>query len=137
MVPLPFEMWVGEHDGVLTARLAGRLEAPWAAAEVHRELQRHFSATLRLDLSGVTAIDPPGLAAVAALRQDVVSGGGRFVLHGVTGAVRTTFEAAGLDALVDDDRPEAAGPVVVPVTPLPVKGGRDARRPAAAAPKVA
>lgn len=138
MVPLPFAMWVGERDGVLAVRLAGRLEAPWAD-EVHRELLRRFPLVLGLDLSSLTGIDAAGVAALAALRQDVVSGGGRFALEGASDTVRATFEAAGLDALADDQvvRAPAVVPDAGPVTQLPLKGGRDARRRAAATPKVA
>jgi anti-anti-sigma factor len=138
MVPMPFAMWVGERDGALTVRLAGRLEAPWAA-EVHRELLCRFPLALRLDLTGLTVIDGSGVAALAALRHDVVSGGGRAELHGASHSVRATFAAAGLDALVDDEEVlHAAGPSEVgPVTELPLKGGRSARRSPAATPKVA
>jgi anti-anti-sigma factor len=141
MVPLPFAMWVGEHEGVLAVRLAGRLESPWAD-EVRRELLWHAPSVLRLDVAGLTAIDPFGLAALVAIRHDVVSGGGRFVLRGVSGAVRASLAAAGLEALVEDERIEVAT-APRPMVPLgqlpakPVKGGRDARRAAAIAPKVA
>ncbi len=134
MVPLPFAMWVGEHEGVLTVRLAGRLEAPWAE-EVRRELLRHCPAAIRLDLSNLTGIDAPGLTMLLAVHHDVVSGGGRFVLRGVREEVRAMFATAGLEPLVDDE------PVTRshsgPITQLPLKGGRDARRAVAVTPKVA
>lgn len=137
MVPLPFAMWLGEHDGVLMARLAGHFGVPWAD-EVRRDLLHTAPGAVWLDLSRLTSIDPPGLAALVAIRQGVVSGGGRVILHGLTDPVRRIFAAAGLDALVDDDRVvEATGPDVLPVTHLPVKGGRNGRRSPAAAPKVA
>ncbi len=141
MVPMPFTMWAGEHDGVLVVRLAGRLEAPWAD-EVHRTLVRHSPTSLRLDLSELTGIDPAGLAALVAIRQDVVSGGGRFVLRGACDTVRATFAAGGLEALADDEREDIllnADHVghVGPVTKLPSKGGRDACRSPAATPRVA
>ena len=150
MVPFPFSMSAGEHEGVLVVRFAGRLESPWAD-EVHRTLLRHSPTALWVDLSELTGIDPPGLAALVAIRQDVVSGGGRFVLRGARDTVSATLAAAGLGALVDDERDpheENArnaehvgdiGPIgpTGPVTQLPLKGGRDARRPAAGTPKVA
>jgi anti-anti-sigma factor len=165
MVPMPFTMWAGEHDGVLLVRFAGRLESPWAD-EVYRILVRRSPTALWLDLSMLTAIDPPGLATLVAIRQDVVAGGGRFVLRGARDTVRATFAAAGLDALEDDERVAVtlavastvarvstilslapAAPVAPtapadgtrarPVTQLPLKGGRGARRSPAGTPKVA
>ena len=140
MVPLPFAMWVGEHEGVLMVRLAGRLEAPWAE-EVRRELSRSCPTALWLDLSGLTAIDAAGLGALLDVRQDVLCGGGRCVLHGARGATWAKFAAAGLDALVDDERvpvaPASQANQAGPLAHLPLKGGRNARRSPAAAPKVA
>lgn len=153
MVPLPFAMWVGEHDGVLVVRLAGRLETPWSD-EVRRVLVLRSPTAICLDVSNLTAIDLAGLDALVATRQEVVSGGGRFVLRGAGGAVRASFAVAGLDALVDDERVErpdhverveltAAAPQaarvepVGPVTRLSMKGGQDARRSPTSTPKVA
>ena len=138
MVPLPFAMWVGERDGVLRVRLAGRLETS-CASEVRRELSRHCPSVLWLDLSGLIALDSPGRAALVAVRQDVLAAGGRCILHGARDAVRATFAVAGLDALVDDERDGevAAAEQAGPVTQLPLKGGRGARRSPAATPKVA
>jgi anti-anti-sigma factor len=138
MVPLPFSMWVGEHQGVLTVRLAGRFEAPWAG-EVQRDLLHHTPVALHLDLSGVTGIDSPALAALVAIRHDVVSGGGRFVLQGVSDEAEAMLAAAGLDALVDDEPEHPLGGIsfAPPVAHLAPKGGRHERRPAAATTKVA
>ena len=62
------------HDNprVLTLRLEGRLEGPWAA-----ELEKCWKATLatlskpklRVDLSGVTFIDSAGSARLAAMHR--------------------------------------------------------------------
>lgn len=62
------------HDNprVLTLRLEGRLEGPWAA-----ELEKCWKATvaslckprLRVDLSGVTFIDSAGKARLAAMHR--------------------------------------------------------------------
>jgi anti-anti-sigma factor len=150
MVPLPFTMWAGEHDGVLVVRCAGRLASPWTQ-EVHRTLLRQSATSMWLDISELDGIDPSGLAALVAIRQDVVSGGGRFVLRGARDSVRATFAAAGLEALEDDghdgrdvrhgvaETAPTAGESreLEPVTKLPLKGGRDARRFPAGAPKVA
>ncbi len=129
---MPFTMWVGEHDGVLVVRLAGRLESPWVD-DVYRILVRRSPAALSLDLSALTDIDVPALAALVAIRREIVAGGGRFVLRGACRTVRATFSAAGLDALEDD---EPAGGISR-VTPLPSKGGRATRRSPTGAPKVA
>lgn len=138
MVPLPFAMLVGEHQGVLTVRLAGRFEAPWAG-EVQRDLLRHSPVALLLDLSAVTGIDSPAVAALVAIRHDVVSGGGRFVLQGVSDEAEAMLVAAGLDALVDDgpERALAGTSPALTVTHLAPKGGRHEHRPAAATSKVA
>lgn len=137
MVPLPIAMWMGEHEGVLRARLAGRFEAPWAE-EVRRDLLRHRPAAVQLDLAGLTAIDARGVATLVAVRQDVVSGGGRFVLHGVSDAVRAAFAAAELDMLVDDEpEHQVAASRALPVTHLALKGGRSERLSAATTPMVA
>lgn len=134
VVPLPFAMWLGEHEGVLTVRLAGRLEAPWAE-QVLCDLTHLCPAAVRLDLSGLTFIDSAGLTSLLAVRHDVLSGEGRFGLHGASGTVRAAFVAAGLDALVDEE-PVAAS-TRRPISRMPMRGGRDARRTAAAAPRVA
>ncbi|MGH9100901.1 MAG: STAS domain-containing protein, partial [Acidimicrobiales bacterium] len=84
MVPKPFRMWAGEHGGVLVVRLAGYLGRPWSR-EVHRTLVRHCPSALVLEVSELADLDPSGLAALVAVRQDVVSGGGRFVLRGACG----------------------------------------------------
>ncbi len=150
MVPLPFTMWAGEHDGVLAVRFVGRLGSPWADEE-RRVLLRLSPAAVRLELSELVGIDSSGLAALVAVRQDVVSGGGRFVLRGAGDAVRAAFAAAGLEALADDGQGAeregeaeaesrigtAAGSLIAPVTTLPSKGGRDERRSSTRAPKVA
>jgi anti-anti-sigma factor len=136
VVPLPFAMFVGEHDGVLAVRLAGRLEEPWTD-EVHRELVSRSPSSLRLDVSALSAIDSAGLHALVALRQDVVSGGGRFVILGGRGAVRSSFAVAGLDALVDDEPEEPVAARPIGHVHLAQKGGRDARRSATSTPKVA
>jgi len=136
---MPFEMQVGEHDGVLVVRLVGRFEAP-CADEVRRELLRRGPPSLRIDLSGLATIDAQGLAALVAIRHDVVSGSGRILVHGATDAIRATLAAAGLDALVDEER---AGDLLArtrdarPVTRLATKGGRHARRTPVATAKVA
>ena len=140
-------------------RFAGRLESPWAD-EVYRILVRCSAAAVWLDLSTLTAIDPSGLATLVAIRKDVVAGGGRFVLRGASDIVHATFAAAGLDALEDDEAvavastigrastmaraPSAASGASAdhggrndPVTQLPLKGGRGARRSPAGTPKVA
>ncbi len=138
MVPLPFMMWAGEHEGVLVVRLVGRLGSPWSE-EVRRMLLRLSPAALRLDVSGLTGIDSSGLAALFSIRQDVVSGGGRFVLRGTGDTVRAALTAAGLEVLADDARatPGARARIISPVATLPSKGGRDERRSSTRTPKVA
>ena len=132
MVPLPFTMWVGEHGGVLVVRFAGRFESPWVD-DVYRILVRRAPAALSLDISALTDIDLPALAALVAIRREVVAGGGRFVLQGACGTVRATFAAAGLDALEDDEPAGGIGRV----TELPSVGSRATRRSPTGAPKVA
>ncbi len=67
-----FRITAHDNPRVLTLRLEGRLEGPWAA-----ELEKCWKATLaglckptvRVDLTGVTFIDSAGKARLAAMHR--------------------------------------------------------------------
>ena len=65
------EVHITESEGMMTARLVGRLDTP-AAAEVTREIQPlldHAGETLLLDCSEMTYISSSGLRIFLTLRK--------------------------------------------------------------------
>src|ERR1700693_2898415 len=64
---------VHDEPGALTFQLEGRLAGPWVRVleeSWHSALARQRKAILRVDLTGVTAIDAAGRACLAAMQRE-------------------------------------------------------------------
>ena len=72
------EVHITESEGMMTARLAGRLDTP-AAVEVTHEIQPlldHADRTLVLDCSELTYISSSGLRIFLSIRKAAATAGG-------------------------------------------------------------
>jgi anti-sigma B factor antagonist len=94
-----------EHAREMTDQVvlfaAGRLDALTAPVlkRAAREQLLRGRADIVLDLSGVRAIDPSGLAAVVSLSRSARAAGGRLVPRGASPEIQRAFQVTGLDSV--------------------------------------
>ena len=94
----------------VTGELDLRTAAPlWAVLQGHVNSGRRF---LRLDVSGVTFLDPTALTGITAIHRELLHRRGTLVITGVRSLVARVLRVTGLDAVLfvsgpraDDDLP--------------------------------
>lgn len=91
------EVNITESEGMMTARLVGRLDTP-AAVEVTSAIQPlldHADRTLVLDCSEMTYISSSGLRIFLTIRKAAAAAGGRVVVEGLSPEIRQVFMMTG------------------------------------------
>ena len=91
------EMHITESEGMVTARLAGRLDTP-AAAEISQQIQPlldHAAETITLDCSELAYISSSGLRIFLTLRKAAAAAGGHVVIEGLSNEIRQVFMMTG------------------------------------------
>ena len=91
------EVHITESEGMMQARLSGRLDTP-AAVEVSREVQPlldHADRTLLLDCSELTYISSSGLRIFLTIRKAAATAGGKVVIEGLSPEIRQVFMMTG------------------------------------------
>ena len=91
------EMYITESEGMVTARLVGRLDTP-AAAEISQQIQPlldHAGETIVLDCSELAYISSSGLRIFLTLRKAATAAGGHVVIEGLSNEIRQVFMMTG------------------------------------------
>ena len=91
------EMYITESEGMVTARLVGRLDTP-AAAEISQQIQPlldHAAETIVLDCSELAYISSSGLRIFLTLRKAAAAAGGHVVIEGLSNEIRQVFMMTG------------------------------------------
>ena len=91
------EVHITESEGMMTARLVGRLDTP-AATEVSQQVQPlldHADKTILLDCSEMTYISSSGLRIFLTLRKAAAAQGGKIVIEGLSSEIRQIFMMTG------------------------------------------
>ena len=91
------EVHITESEGMMTARLVGRLDTP-AATEVSQQVQPlldHADKTILLDCSEMTYISSSGLRIFLTLRKATAAQGGKIVIEGLSSEIRQIFMMTG------------------------------------------
>ena len=91
------EMYITESEGMVTARLVGRLDTP-AAAEISQQIQPlldHAGETIVLDCSELAYISSSGLRIFLTLRKAAAAAGGHVVIEGLSNEIRQVFMMTG------------------------------------------
>lgn len=91
------EMYITESEGMVTARLVGRLDTP-AAAEISQQIQPlldHAGETIVLDCSELAYISSSGLRIFLTLRKAAAASGGHVVIEGLSNEIRQVFMMTG------------------------------------------
>ena len=91
------EMYITESEGMVTARLVGRLDTP-AAAEISQHIQPlldHAGETIVLDCSELAYISSSGLRIFLTLRKAAAAAGGHVVVEGLSNEIRQVFMMTG------------------------------------------
>ena len=91
------EVTIKESEGMMTARLSGRLDTP-AAVEVSREVKPlldHPDRTILLDCSELTYISSSGLRIFLTIRKAAASAGGKVVIEGLSPEIHQVFMMTG------------------------------------------
>ena len=91
------EVYITESEGMMTARLVGRLDTP-AATEVSQQVQPlldHADKTILLDCSEMTYISSSGLRIFLTLRKATAAQGGKIVIEGLSSEIRQIFMMTG------------------------------------------
>ncbi len=108
-------------------RLAGRLDATWAA-HVHgaaSEFVRDGHHRLRIDASGLEYLSSAGLRTLLRIRRDLDAVNGSLAIVRASPFVRETLRMSGLETLLAPDGEEAG----VPAAAAPREAAPDAREP--------
>ena len=91
------EVHITESEGMMTARLVGRLDTP-AAVEVTREVQPLLDAagkTIVLDCSELSYISSSGLRIFLTIRKAAAAAGGKVIIEGLSPEIRQVFMMTG------------------------------------------
>ena len=91
------EMYITETEGMVTARLVGRLDTP-AAAEISQQIQPlldHAGETIVLDCTELAYISSSGLRIFLTLRKAAAAAGGHIVIEGLSNEIRQVFMMTG------------------------------------------
>lgn len=91
------EVQITESEGMMTARLAGRLDTPAAVGVSHdiQPLLDNAGKTLVLDCSEMTYISSSGLRIFLTLRKAAAEKGGKVVIRGLSSEIRQVFMMTG------------------------------------------
>ena len=94
----PFNLRLERKGETAFVRLSGELDGD-CAARIHEVLGQlaDEGASVRIDLRGVTLIDPDGLRILVKHQLDARIGGVDFALIPPTGSVRRVFDLLGAD----------------------------------------
>ena len=91
------EVNITESEGMMTARLVGRLDTP-AAVEITGEIQPLLDGadkTLVLDCSELSYISSSGLRIFLTIRKAAAEAGGKVVIEGLSPQIRQVFMMTG------------------------------------------
>ena len=91
------EVNITESEGMMTARLVGRLDTP-AAVEITGEIQPLLDGadkTIVLDCSELSYISSSGLRIFLTIRKAAATAGGKVVIEGLSPEIRQVFMMTG------------------------------------------
>ena len=91
------EVHITESEGMMTARLVGRLDTP-AAVEITGEIQPLLDGadkTIVLDCSELSYISSSGLRIFLTIRKAAAEAGGKVVIEGLSPQIRQVFMMTG------------------------------------------
>ena len=91
------EVHITESEGMMTARLVGRLDTP-AAVEITGEIQPLLDGadkTIVLDCSELSYISSSGLRIFLTIRKAAAEAGGTVVIEGLSSDIRQVFMMTG------------------------------------------
>ena len=91
------EVHITESEGMMTARLVGRLDTP-AAVEITGEIQPLLDGadkTIVLDCSELSYISSSGLRIFLTIRKAAAEAGGTVVIEGLSPQIRQVFMMTG------------------------------------------
>ena len=91
------EVNITESEGMMTARLVGRLDTP-AAVEITGEIQPLLDGadkTIVLDCSELSYISSSGLRIFLTIRNAAAEAGGKVVIEGLSPQIRQVFMMTG------------------------------------------
>jgi anti-sigma B factor antagonist len=91
------EVNITESEGMMTARLVGRLDTP-AAVEITGEIQPLLDGadkTIVLDCSELSYISSSGLRIFLTIRKAAAEAGGKVVIEGLSPQIRQVFMMTG------------------------------------------